>query len=419
MTYEEALEYIHAVSRAGSRPGLERIKKLCALAKNPQKKLCIVHVAGTNGKGSFCAMLSSVLQKAGQRVGTFTSPFVYRFNERIAVNGKPISDGELADIIGRLKPLCDSMEDTPTEFELLTAAGFLYFAEKACDVVVLEVGLGGRLDSTNVIDAPRLAVISGIALDHTAILGDTAEAIAAEKAGIIKPGSTVLCGVMTKGAEEVIRARAKAAGDDFYVMRPEDTKNASFSLDGCTFIYKDCAEPFTLSLCGTYQPANASLVIRAAELLNIDEKYIRSGLAAARWPARFEVLRRSPTVIFDGGHNPQGVDAAVKSAKAVSGGKYIILTGVMADKDYRTMARTVSKIAAQVVCTHPDNPRALNAEALAECYRSTGTAAHAESDVESAVKKAFALAKEKGLPLLCLGSLYMYRQVRDALDMCE
>ena len=153
--------------------------------------------------------------------------------------------------------------------------------------------------------------------------------------------------------------------------------------------------------------------------MNIDEKYIRSGLAAARWPARFEVLHRSPTVIFDGGHNPQGVDAAVESAKAVFGGKYIILTGVMADKDYRTMARTVSEIAAQVVCTHPDNPRALNADALAECYRSTGTAAHAESDVESAVKKAFALAKEKGLPLLCLGSLYMYRQVRDALDMCE
>lgn len=419
MTYEEVLEYIHAVSRSGSRPGLERITELCALAGNPQKKLRIVHVAGTNGKGSFCAMLSSVLQKAGQRVGTFTSPFVYRFNERIAVDGEPISDGELVDIIERLKPLCDSMEDTPTEFELLTAAGFLYFAEKACDTVVLEVGLGGRLDSTNVIDAPRLAVICGIALDHTAVLGDTVEKIAAEKAGIIKPGSTVLCGVMPEGAEEVIRARAQAVGDEFHVMRSHDTKNPHFSLDGCTFGYKDCAEPFTLSLCGAYQPANASLVIRAAELLNIDEKHIRSGLAAARWQARFEVLRRSPTVIFDGGHNPQGVDAAVKSAKAVFDGKYIILTGVMADKDFRTMARTVSEIADEAVCTRPDNPRALDAEALAECYRSTGIAAHAENDVAAAVKKAASLAKEKRLPLLCLGSLYMYRQVRDALDMCE
>ena len=415
MTYEEALAYIHHVSRLGSRPGLSRVRELCALAGDPQKKLSFVHVAGTNGKGSFCSMLSSVLTASGRRVGTFTSPYVYRFNERMAVDGEPIGDGELANIIEKLQPLAESMEDTPTEFELLTVAGFEFFLSRGCDIVVLETGLGGRLDSTNIIESPLLSVITGIDYDHTALLGDTLEKIAAEKAGIIKAGRPVLCAHIAEGPAGVIKEKALLSESECIFINNSDLSKINCTLDGCSFKASGYEKPFEISLCGVYQPENALLVIRAAELIGIDETSIRKGLSAARWRARFEVISRNPTVIFDGGHNPQGVAAAVASARAVYGGQYAVLTGVMTDKDYTDMAAAVSEIAGAVFCTVPDNPRALDSDALACCYRNFGVYAESVPTVFDAVRHALEYAKEKEMPLLCLGSLYMYRQVRDAL----
>ena len=209
MNYTEAIEYIHSVNWIFCNPGLDRVKTLCHALGDPQDKLRFIHVAGTNGKGSFCSMLDSVLREQGYRVGLFTSPYIMEFGERMRVDGKNISDGELCSLVERVKPIADSMDDKPTEFELITALAFLYFAEKKCDYVVLECGLGGRLDATNVIKTPILSVVTGIALDHTAILGDTHEKIAAEKAGIIRAGvPTLWCG-SHDGAEQVIKEKCE------------------------------------------------------------------------------------------------------------------------------------------------------------------------------------------------------------------
>lgn len=417
MTYDEAISYIHSVSWLGSRPGLERIGELCTLLGNPQNSLKFIHVAGTNGKGSFSSMISSVLISSGMTVGTFTSPYVYSFNERFSVNGEPISNDELADIIEYVKPYADSMQNSPTEFELITAAGFEYFKRKGCDIVVLEAGMGGRLDSTNIITSSVLSVITGIALDHMTFLGNTTTAIAAEKAGIIKKGCPVLCGKLDGGAADVIKNRAKEVNAPISFCDYNRLGSASLSLDGALFSVEGYYEPLKISLCGTYQPENALLAISAAEILGIEKKYIRKGLAEAVWPARFEVLSRDPIIIFDGGHNPQGVEAAIKSARAILEKKAIVVTGVMADKDYNCMAKMISTVAAKVYCTEPFNPRVLSAKKYAKVFCDCGVEAVAEPDVNNALSLAVSEAESSSAPVLILGSLYMYRQVRDALDM--
>ena len=208
MTYNEAIAYIHSICWRGSRPGLERIGVLCDLLGNPQDALSFIHVAGTNGKGSVCAMLAEICQHAGYRTGMFTSPYVRQFNERISVDGTPISNSRLAEIIARVRPVAESMEDPPTEFELITAAAFLYFCEEHCQLVILETGLGGRLDSTNIIKTPVATVITGIGLDHTAQLGSTIAEIAEEKAGIIKPGCPVILGSSEDEVQRVVGEKA-------------------------------------------------------------------------------------------------------------------------------------------------------------------------------------------------------------------
>lgn len=416
MTYDEAVSYIHSISWLGSRPGLERIRELCSLMGDPQNSLKFVHVAGTNGKGSFTSMLSSVLLSAGKCVGAFTSPYVYTFNERFSVNGEPISDGELADIVEYVKPFAESMSESPTEFELITAVGFEFFKRRKCDIVILEAGMGGRLDSTNIISEPVLSVITGVALDHTAYLGNTTAAIAMEKAGIIKSGCPVVCGRIDSSAAEVIQNKARELCSPITICNYERLSDANILLDGSSFSVKGYSEKFNVALCGTYQPENALLVITAAELLGIAEEHIRQGLSSAVWHARFEVLRRDPIVVFDGGHNPQGVEAAVKSAMAVFDKKAVVVTGVMADKSYKTMAKNISDIAAYVYCTEPSNPRVLPAEEYAKTFAKYGVSAEAIPDVSDAVGTAVNKAKSNDLPVLILGSLYMYRQVRDALD---
>lgn len=418
MTYKEALEYIHSINWTFCKPGLERITALCEKLGNPQKKTKFIHVAGTNGKGSVCAMLSSILTAAGYKTGLYTSPYIKTFNERMAICGAPISDDELVELTEYIRPIADAMEDKPTEFELITALAFEYFARHNCDLVVLECGLGGRLDSTNIIDNPVLSLITGVALDHTAILGDTIEKIATEKAGIIKLGCPVLFGNNSHEHEAlgVMRRVATQKNAPFAVTDESLLKNIRYSIDGTTFDFGE-ERDYVLHLLGVYQPCNAATVLCAVQSLRysgyeISELAVREGLRTVYWPARFERLSEEPVVIYDGGHNPQGIAAAKASIQAYfKDQKLLLLTGLMRDKDYRHMVRELAPMASLVYTVTPDNPRSLPAEELAAVYREEGAVAEAFSTVKAAISAAVKVAREQKLPLFILGSLYLYCEV--------
>ena len=416
MTYDEAIKYIHGVSNFFCKPGLDRIKELCRGLGNPQNDLKFIHVGGTNGKGSVCSMLSSVLTEAGYRVGLYTSPYILEFNERMRVNGKNIDKDTLARLTERAKAVAEKMTDSPTEFELITAIAFLYFKEEKCDVVVLEVGMGGRLDATNIIGKPHLAIITGIALDHTAFLGDTIEMIAGEKAGIIKEGSVALWGGEDKTAEAVIEKEVSKKQSILYKTDYLRLNIKAYDLSGTTFDYRG-REDIKISLLGSYQPRNACIVLDAVDLISkggftVSEDALRGGLLKARWPARFEIIGNNPTVIFDGAHNPQGVRATVDSIKDYYGDKrVIILTGVLRDKDYVAITDAISEVADSVYTLTPDNPRALEAMALADIYRAKGIGATPCPSVHNALALALEEARRKDTALICLGSLYLYGEV--------
>ena len=419
MNYNEAIEYIHSVNWVFCNPGLERVETLCHALGDPQDSLKFIHVAGTNGKGSFCSMLDSVLRAQGYRVGLFTSPYIMEFGERMRVDGENISESELCNLVERVRPVADAMEDKPTEFELITALAFLYFAEKKCDYVVLECGLGGRLDATNVIKTPILSVITGIALDHTAILGDTHEKIAAEKAGIIKKGITTLWCGSHAGAEKVIGKKATEMGSEFVKIDRSTLKIKEMTLDGTVFDF-DRYKNVKIPLLGAYQPLNASNVLTAIELLRkkgieIGEDAVKIGLERVVWHARFEVINKAPLVIADGGHNPEGIDGAVESIKQYFTEKVAIVTGVMADKDYRYMVGRMAEVGSRVFCLTPNNPRALPAEDYAKAFSKLGVSASAFDSVSDAVSAAMAWGKENDTPVICLGSLYMYGEIRSCI----
>ncbi len=413
MTYDEALSYIHGISWTFCKPGLERISELCEKLGNPEKNLKFIHVAGTNGKGSFSSMTAEILKSAGYKVGLYTSPFIYRFNERMRVDGEDIPDSALAEITEYVKPTADSMEDKPTEFELITAIAFEYFKREGCDIVVLECGMGGRLDSTNIIREPLLSVITGISLDHTAFLGDTVEKIAKEKAGIIKDRSPVLFGGEDTKAGNVIESVAKKRGSDIYFADYSRLKIKEASLKGCTFDYKNL-QNVHISLLGLYQPKNASLVIEGIKILRdigieIPDEAIYSGLENAKWRARFEIIGEDPTVIFDGAHNPEGICAAVESIRKYFGSqKLVLVSGVLADKDYKKIAQTMSEVISDAYTITPDNPRALSAEDFAKVLSDFGVKAAATNGISEALTLGKACAKEKNTALCCLGSLYTY-----------
>ena len=421
MTYAEAIEYIHSVSWTFCKPGLERVTELCRGLGNPEKKLKFIHVAGTNGKGSFCSMTSSVLRAAGYKVGLFTSPYIKEFNERMQINGENISNGELARLTERIRPVAENMTDKPTEFELITAIAFEYFAANNCDVVVLEAGLGGRLDSTNVISSPLLSVITGVALDHTAILGDTVEKIAAEKAGIIKRGTPILYGGDDENTFEIIKSRADVLGSHIFTVDYSKLKNLRCDLEGSRFDYGDRKE-LKIKLLGLYQPGNAAVVIEAADILkkwgfDIPENALRKGLADAVWHARFEKVCADPLIIFDGAHNPQGINQAVVSVKHYFGGKKVcLLTGVLCDKDYTEIARKLSEVAELAFTLTPDSPRALSADEYAAVLVGEGVTATPCESIEKAFLLAKKTAKDKGIPLVCLGSLYVYASLCPLFD---
>ncbi len=413
MNYTQALDYIHSINWTFCKPGLERIGELCEKLGHPERDLRFIHVAGTNGKGSFCSMTASILKAAGYKTGLYTSPYIRTFNERMQINGENISDAELAEITSYVRPIADRMTDKPTEFELITAVAFEYFRRHKCDIVVLETGLGGRLDSTNIIKTPLLSVITGIALDHTAFLGDTVEAIAAEKAGIIKENAPILFGGEDQAAAQVIANTAKERGVSFYRTDYTRLVNIDATLDGTTFDYKD-RKDVAVHLLGLYQPKNASLVLDAVDILRenglaISEDAVRAGLATAKWHARFEIVGRDPLVIFDGAHNPQGIEQAVKSVKQYfNGEKVYLLTAVLKDKDYTGIAKMLSEIADKAFTMTPDSPRALDAADYAKVLKNAGISATSFDSIPFAFAAARDAAKADGKPLVCLGSLYVY-----------
>ena len=418
MNLDQAIEYIHSLYRKAV-PGLDRIRKLLALLGDPQKELKFVHIAGTNGKGSTAAMTASILCKAGYKAGLFTSPYIYRFHERIQMDGQQISDEKLLPLILKVKALAETMEEMPTEFEFVTALAMEYYRQEKCPIVVLEVGMGGRIDATNAIDAPEVAVITNIGLDHTDALGDTLPKIAANKAGIIKPGCHA---VVYRGSEEVEQVYEDLCAELSVPLRKADFDSIrlhSCDLFGQTF---DCGsrKALALPLLGNHQLHNASVVLSVIDALKergfaISETHIREGIRDVQWPGRFDIVCRQPLFIIDGGHNPQCIEALVKNIDDyLSGRKVVALTGVLADKDYGEMFRPVMDRVSTFICITPDNYRRLPAAELAEHLRAAGAEAIACETVKEGVEKAKALAGDQGA-VLCFGSLYSIGDIKAAL----
>lgn len=421
MNYTEAIEYIHSNFWMGSKPGLSRTKDLLKRMGNPQNKLKFIHVAGTNGKGSFCAMMSSILIRAGLKVGTYTSPYILRFNERMQVNGQDIPDETLCELVEQIRTHVEEMEEKPTEFELITALAMEYFRREKCDVVVLECGMGGRLDSTNVIKTPLLSVITGIAMDHTAFLGDSLEKIAAEKAGIIKSGVPVLCCDEKEEVRAVIEKKAEEKNAPLSLSNHGALTVEDFSLQGTKFSFGDKKKLF-IPLLGIFQPINAANVLCAIELLkeaglNISDDAIRLGLKESRWPARFELIRSKPLILGDGAHNVEGIEAAVASVKHYFGDEKLhVVMGCMSDKDFRVMAEKIAPIASDVFCLSPQSLRSLPSKELAEVFKALSLPAFAFKSTKAAMAAALAASRQYGGAVICLGSLYMYEEIYQAIN---
>lgn len=419
MNYKEVIDYIHSISWTGSRPGLERINELLGMMGNPQDELRVIHVAGTNGKGSFCAMIESILRNAGYKTGLYISPYISCFNERIQADGRMISDGELVTLTEYVKKFADKMKDPPTEFELISAIAFEYFKRSKRDIVVLEVGMGGRLDATNVIKTPLLSVITGISLDHTAYLGDTIPQIASEKAGIIKKNLPVLFGGKDRKAHDVIKKRAEELSSEFFKTDFENLTNIDCRLGIAQFDFR--GKRYQIPLSGLYQPQNAANALAAAHILcekglYISEKAMEEGLKTVSWPGRFEIISQDPLVIFDGSHNIEGAEAAIESIRHYFPGvKPYLLSGILRDKDYKTIAQRISGVISRAYILKPDSPRALDAGEYADIYKSMGIDSFAYDCIKEAVENAIAGAKRDGVPLIAMGSLYLYRDITQAV----
>ena len=418
MGIKETLEYIHNVKWEGRKPGLERTRQLLAALGNPEKSLKFVHIAGTNGKGSTAACIAAVLQKAGYKTGLYTSPYILRFNERMQVDSIHISDEELEALTDEIRPFADKMEDSPTEFELITALAMKYFLNKKVDIVVLEVGMGGTLDSTNVIDTPEVAVITPIGFDHVVELGPTIAHIAGAKAGIIKNDCDVCAYGGNKEVEAVFEKVSAERGARLRFADFSRIKKQEFTLEGIELNispYQDTLLPLN----GEYQPKNATLAITALEILRekgykISDESIVEGLKAVSWPGRFEILGRNPIFILDGAHNPQGVEATAKSLrKYFKEQKIIFVVGVMADKDVDSMISFIAPLAEEFIAVRPNYPRAMKADVLAEKLSNYGVPVLSAESVSAGVAEAVRKAGKDGR-VCALGSLYFSADIRQA-----
>lgn len=421
MDLNEALEFIQSVCWLGTKPGLERITELLSRLGDPQKQLKFVHITGTNGKGSVAAMLTATLNAAGYNVGRFTSPHLRFYNERINVAGRDISDEDLCCLAEEMKPAVEGMAEKPTEFELWTAMAMCYFKKRACDVVVLEVGLGGRLDSTNVIPAPEVAVITNLALEHTEYLGDTIAKIATEKAGIIKPGCDVVLYGQSEEAQSVVRAKCAECGCELTITDEGQQVLHESGLDGQLLSYRG-RKNLHLRLIGTYQYKNAAVALDAIDVLKkrgfaIPEQAIAEGFAKVVWPGRFEVLRREPLVIVDGAHNPNGVEELAKCLNVYLPGKKVtFLMGVLADKDYVSMLNSILPMARRFVTVKPESERALpSADLKNEIETRLHIPAVDGGSVKEGIDKAMAQADRDDI-IVIFGSLYQVGEVHEAFE---
>ena len=428
MTIQQAIDYINDHTWSQWRLGLDRTRELLRRLGDPQKNLKFVHVAGSNGKGSTCAMLERILREAGYKTGFFPSPYIEDFRERIQVCGEYITEKALCEITEMVREAADAMEDHPSQFELITAIGMVYFEQSGCDIVVLEVGLGGEFDATNVIDAPEVAVITHIGLEHTEYLGSTLAEIARTKSGIIKTGSDV---VLYENDPEVMEVVAQICGErgcPLHIAQFDRARLLKSSLEGQTFRYGDAV--YRLALLGEYQLHNAVTVLGVVEVLRergfaVPEEAVKTGFANVKWPARFEVLCKDPLFILDGGHNPQCAEALAESIERYVPQKVVFLMGVLADKDYEQILDTITPYAEEFVCVTPDSPRALPAQKLADLLQRRGFAATAcdgiEEGVEASLKNAAERAREgKPCPVVAFGSLYMAGAIRTAFpQLCK
>lgn len=445
MNYEQALAYIHNVAWMGKKPGLHGMTGLLEKMGNPHKELKFVHVAGTNGKGSTCSMIASVLKEAGYKTGMFTSPYIHVFNERIQVNGQMISNEDLVEITEFVKGFVEEWDENPTVFELITLIGMEYFRRQKCDIVVLEVGIGGLLDSTNVIDTPEAAVITSIGFDHTGMLGNTIKEIAEQKAGIIKEKTDVIFQGKDIEALEVIKTACESTHSRLYCPEYDKLVSKEFDLTGQIFDYKDY-ENVKIPLSGLYQLENAAIAITALEVLAkkgyaITKEHIVTGFSKAAWIGRFQIIGIEPVVIVDGSHNPPGIKATAESLrKHFPDKKIIFIMGIMADKELDKMSECILPLAKEILTVAPDNPRAMKAEELAEylqkqaiemkecgtfatemnaavksCRIAENFKAEAFSSVREACEEAVKRAGKSGV-VCALGSLYLVDEVTKALE---
>ena len=414
MDYQQSRAYVKDADQyAGGALDLTNIKELMNRLGNPQDRLKYVHVAGTNGKGSVIAYLYTTLSDAGYRVGRYISPSVYSYREKMEVDGRAVSREAFAGYITRVAAAIEEMTEEglahPTPFEIETAVAFLFFAEEKCDLVILEVGMGGDLDATNIIKNTVLAVLVPISMDHQSFLGNTISEIAEKKAGIIKPGSSVVTIGQETEALEVIKKTGAEAGADVCVADVSEAEVLEADFTGQRFCYK--GEEYTLSLAGSYQTENAVLALEALRILDergyhttLEQR--KEGLWATRWNGRLTIIHKDPLFIVDGAHNPAAADMLEDSVrKYFKDRRLFFIMGVFKDKDYPYIIRKLCPYAEQILAIEtPDNPRALPAEELAKAIRPYNANVRAEKNIPRAVEELFEMAGKDDV-ILSFGSL--------------
>lgn len=417
MNIEEVMEFIHKTSWQRCALGLSRIEELMRLLGNPEKKLKYVHIAGTNGKGSTAAFIASILMKAGYKTGLYTSPYINSFNERIQINGSNITNEELIKIAEEVKEKVKLMKEKPTEFEIITAMAFLYFRNSKVDIVVLEVGLGGRLDSTNIIEESEVAIITTIGLEHTKELGDTVEKIAYEKAGIIKKKCDTVLYQQSSSVHRIVSEICREKDSKLHILNFNEVREFKSDLDSQIFNTRDYKN-IEIKLLGEHQIKNATVALKTAEVLkkrgwNISDDAIYQGLKKTKWPGRFEILNREPLFIVDGAHNPNGVATLVYNiGKYFPNKKVIILVGVMADKEYEKMLDKVAPFVKEFIVVQPNNPRALFSSDLVGFLKKRYDISVIDGgEVSKGVKEALMRAEASDI-IIAFGSLYMVGDIR-------
>ena len=422
MNYIEAVKYIHSLLKFGIRPGLNGMDALLHFLGNPHKDLKYVHVAGTNGKGSTSTAISNVLTDAGYKVGLYTSPYVTDFLERVQFCGKPIDKALFAESVEKVKTAVETLEKQDviiTEFEALTASAFLCYKELNCDVVVLEVGLGGRLDATNVIPTPLVNVITSLSIDHSAILGDTIEEIAFEKCGTIKENGNVICSFgQPDGALKVIEKSVEENNNTLIIPGEDDIIITRSDVFGTEFSYKN--KVYFVKMAGEHQVKNMTCVIEACNILKkyfiITDKNIESGIRKTFLPARVEIISEKPLVILDGGHNEDGAKAFYNAVlpELEKKDKVIVIAGMMADKAVEESLKPLMLKTDVFFAVTPDNPRSMKAHDLAEIAIKYSKQVFTVQSIKEAVKISYAAADEN-TAVLVVGSLYLAGEIRETL----